>query len=87
VKNKKEIVEKAKSIRRKIQNFWNVYYDESGAIGRRYRRMDEVGTPFCLTIDFKSIEDDSFTIRYRDTTKQIRMHESELLHFLEENLM
>jgi glycyl-tRNA synthetase len=86
VKNSETIVAKARNIYGETKNFWNIYYDENGAIGRRYRRMDEIGTPFCLTVDFQSLEDDSFTIRYRDTTEQIRMHESELLHFLSENL-
>jgi glycyl-tRNA synthetase len=86
VKNNETIVDKARNLCGKVRNLWNVYYDESGAIGRRYRRMDEVGTPFCLTVDFRSIEDDTFTIRNRDTTEQIRIHESELSHFLSENL-
>ena len=54
------------------QNFM-VYYDDSGSIGKRYRRMDEVGTPFCVTIDFESLEDDSVTIRDRDSMDQVRV--------------
>jgi glycyl-tRNA synthetase len=87
VKNRVEIVAKARALHAKLQNYWSVYYDGSGAIGRRYRRMDEVGTPFCLTVDFESIESNSFTLRSRDTTKQVRMSESELLQFLNEKLM
>ena len=48
-------------------------FDETQAIGRRYRRQDEIGTPFCVTIDFNSLEDDAVTIRERDTTNQTRV--------------
>ncbi|MDG6219735.1 MAG: His/Gly/Thr/Pro-type tRNA ligase C-terminal domain-containing protein, partial [Candidatus Thermoplasmatota archaeon] len=48
-------------------------YDDSGSIGRRYARMDEIGTPFCLTVDFDSLDDNQVTIRNRDTTEQIRV--------------
>ncbi|MDR1255982.1 MAG: glycine--tRNA ligase [Puniceicoccales bacterium] len=86
VKNKSEIVAKARSIYSKLQGRWNAYYDEGGAIGRRYRRMDEVGTPFCLTVDFDSLADDTCTIRYRDSAEQIRLHESEVENFLAEKI-
>ncbi|MDR0595213.1 MAG: glycine--tRNA ligase [Puniceicoccales bacterium] len=86
VKNREEIVVKARNICNELRNLWNVYYDESGAIGRRYRRMDEIGTPFCLTVDFDSLADNAVTIRYRDTAKQIRMHEVEVEKFLAKNL-
>ena len=49
------------------------YYDESGSIGRRYARMDEIGTPFCITIDYDSLKDNSVTIRDRDTKEQVRV--------------
>ncbi|MDR2436152.1 MAG: glycine--tRNA ligase [Puniceicoccales bacterium] len=84
VKNKDEIVAKARDVYTKMQNHWNVYYDESGAIGRRYRRMDEIGTPFCLTVDFDSLANDTFTIRFRDTAEQTRLHGSEIVDFLAE---
>lgn len=57
-----------------------------GAIGRRYRRMDEVGTPFCITVDFDTLEDDTVTIRERDTTEQRRVTVPELLEYLEEQI-
>jgi glycyl-tRNA synthetase len=65
-----------------------VFYDEAGAIGRRYRRQDEVGTPFCLTIDFETLGEkgdelkDTVTLRERDSMKQERLKISELLPFL-----
>ena len=49
------------------------YYDETGSIGKRYRRQDELGTPFCITIDYDSLEDNTVTIRDRDTMEQIRI--------------
>lgn len=51
----------------------NVDYDEAGAIGRRYRRQDEIGTPFCITVDFDTLEDQAVTIRERDTMNQERV--------------
>jgi len=87
VKNKPVLVTKARSIYQKLQKRWPVFYDAAGAIGRRYRRQDEVGTPYCITIDFDTIEKDgTVTLRERDTTKQIRVHESELTAVLEEKI-
>ena len=51
-------------------NGWNIDFDDAGAIGRRYRRQDEIGTPFCVTIDFDSLDDNAVTIRDRDTMAQ-----------------
>ncbi|MBT4666107.1 MAG: glycine--tRNA ligase, partial [Opitutae bacterium] len=66
---------------------WNVVYDQGGAIGRRYRRIDEAGAPFGVTVDFDTIEGDgSITLRNRDTTKQERLSEDELIAFLEEQI-
>jgi len=63
------------------------YYDDKGTIGRRYARMDEVGTPFCITVDHDSIEDDSVTIRYRDSAKQDRIKINEIKNILKEKIM
>lgn len=82
VKNKPEIVAKAKEIYNKLQMRYNVFWDQAGAIGRRYRRMDEVGTPFCITIDFDTLDDGTVTVRERDSTKQSRMLIDELYAFL-----
>lgn len=74
LKNKPELVEKARGLYTQLQRRWNVSWDVSGAIGRRYRRQDEIGTPYCITIDFDTIEkDDTVTIRDRDKTEQIRL--------------
>lgn len=86
VKNKPPLVEKAQNIYRKLQSRWNVFYDATGAIGRRYRRMDEAGTPFAITVDFETLEKDTVTVRERDTCEQNRLHINELTHFLEENI-
>lgn len=63
-----------------------VQYDDTQSIGRRYRRQDEIGTPFCVTVDFDTIDDDAVTIRYRDTMEQIRVPISELVHQLSQDL-
>lgn len=86
VKNKPEIVEKARSLYTKLQHRWNVFWDTSGAIGRRYRRMDEIGTPFCITIDFDTLEDDTVTIRDRDSTDQMRLPINEVIPYLTEQI-
>lgn len=66
---------------------WNVSWDASGAVGRRYRRADEVGTPFCITVDFDTIENDAgVTIRDRDTTEQIRLPMDEVIPYLSQKI-
>ncbi len=85
LKNKEALVAKAREVQRFLRPHLNVFYDESGAIGRRYRRQDEVGTPFCVTIDFETLGEkgeglrDSVTLRDRDSMKQERVKISELL--------
>ena len=61
-------------------------YDETGSIGKRYRREDEIGTPFCVTVDFDTLEDDTVTIRDRDTMEQIRLKIDEVAKWVEEKL-
>ncbi|BDU10119.1 glycine--tRNA ligase [Aurantimicrobium sp. INA4] len=63
----------AKELASELRQSWNVDFDDSGAIGRRYRRQDEIGTPFCITVDFESLEDKSVTVRHRDTMAQERI--------------
>lgn len=63
------------------------YYDDSGTIGRRYARMDEIGTPFCVTVDHQTLEDDTVTIRDRDTTKQERKKREELVEYIKERIV
>ncbi|MEJ2267490.1 MAG: His/Gly/Thr/Pro-type tRNA ligase C-terminal domain-containing protein, partial [Nanoarchaeota archaeon] len=70
---KKEFEKIAENIFNDLKKEWNVIYDKSGSIGRRYARNDEVGTPFCITIDDKSLKNKDVTIRNRDTSEQIRI--------------
>lgn len=84
VKNKPPIVEAARRIQNRLSRRWNVVYDQTGAIGRRYRRQDEIGTPYCVTVDFDTIEKDgTVTLRDRDTTTQVRVSEDALMQRLE----
>jgi len=64
---------KAKALGTELRRAWNVDFDDSGAIGRRYRRQDEIGTPYCVTVDFETLEDDAVTVRERDTMQQERV--------------
>lgn len=83
VKNKEALVKVARDLFDKLQQRWNVQWDATGAIGRRYRRADEVGTPFCITVDFETIEEDNaVTIRDRDTTEQVRIPLDEVIPYL-----
>lgn len=87
VKNKPEIVERAQKLHRRLQDRWPVFWDTSGAIGRRYRRQDEIGTPYGITVDFDTVEKDgTVTVRDRDTTQQVRMREDEVIAFLQEKV-
>ena len=65
--------EKAKEIYLDLKKSFNVFYDEKGAVGRRYRRQDEAGTPYCITVDGQSLDDNTVTIRDRDTLEQQRI--------------
>jgi glycyl-tRNA synthetase len=87
LKNRPELVQKAKEVRDLLRPHMNVFYDDTGAIGRRYRRQDEAGTPFGLTIDFDTLGEtpelkDTVTLRDRDTMKQERVKISELVSLL-----
>ena len=86
VKNKPELVEEARALFQKLQRRHNVEFDTSGAIGRRYRRMDEVGTPYCITVDFQTLEDGTVTLRERDSTEQRRLTTPELIEYLDEQI-
>ncbi len=76
----------AREIAADLREDWNIDFDDAGAIGRRYRRQDEVGTPFCVTIDFDSLDDDAVTVRERDTMEQQRVPRTELHAYLAERL-
>ena len=58
------------------------FYDQSGAVGRRYRRMDEIGTPYCVTVDYQTLEDHTVTVRFRDSMEQVRVSADQLATFI-----
>jgi glycyl-tRNA synthetase len=88
LKNKEQLTNRAKALHAKLQRRYAVQYDDGGAIGKRYRRQDEAGTPWCVTIDFETIEKpgDTFTLRERDSMAQKRITEAELFALLEEHV-
>jgi len=80
LKNKPELVEKARQIYTALKaKHGNIMWDDNGNIGKRYRRQDEIGTPYCVVIDFQTLEDDTVTVRDRDTTEQKRVNASEIV--------
>lgn len=80
VRNKPELVEKAREVYKELKKKHGaVMWDDNGNIGKRYRRQDEIGTPYCVVIDFQTLEDDTVTVRSRDTTEQDRISISELI--------
>jgi len=86
VRNKEKIVELAKKVHKEILDNRNTsFFDSTGSIGKRYRRQDELGTPYCLTIDYDSLDDNTVTLRYRDTMDQKRVSISEILKIINEN--
>jgi len=86
VANKEEIKKKARSIYELLKNDLMTVWDDIGNIGKRYRRQDEIGTPWCVTIDYDTLENDTVTIRDRDTMEQIRLKEDKLLEYFQNNL-
>ncbi|KKP81097.1 MAG: Glycine-tRNA ligase [Parcubacteria group bacterium GW2011_GWB1_35_5] len=88
LKNKPQLVEKTREIYKNLKKeFKSVEFDDNGNIGKRYRRQDEIGTPFCVTIDFDTLEKkEGVTVRDRDTGKQERVSENDLIFFLKEKL-
>ena len=88
LKNKPELVNKARGVYEMIKKEFldrgmgRVMFDDNGNIGKRYRRQDEIGTPKCITIDFDTLEDDTVTVRYRDSAKQERVRIDELISLL-----
>ena len=92
LKKNEEQVRICREIQRELERYMTVFYDQSGAVGRRYRRQDEVGTPFCITVDFETLGEngdelkDTVTLRYRDSMEQKRVPISELLPRLMEQI-
>lgn len=87
IKKKKELTCKAREVFNELNNYFNCFYDESGSIGRRYRRQDEIGTPYCVTIDFDTLKNDTVTIRDRDSMKQERVDTKELKEKISKKLI
>ena len=83
----KKLSDKANEVYEKLVKNFSVDYDEIGSIGKRYRREDEIGTPYCITIDFDTLEDNTVTIRDRDTMEQVRVNIDELTKWIEDKLI
>ena len=75
--------EKAKEVLKKLNKYFMCNYDEAGSIGKRYRRQDEIGTPFCVTVDFDTENDNCVTVRNRDTMTQERVNINDLVSYVE----
>ena len=82
----KKLSDKANEIFDKLSKSFNCDYDEAGSIGKRYRREDEIGTPYCLTVDFDTLEDNQVTIRDRDTMEQVRIPIDEVENYINEKI-
>jgi glycyl-tRNA synthetase len=78
---------KAQGLAADLRTLWNVEFDDAGAIGRRYRRQDEIGTPYCVTVDFDTLEDQAVTVRERDTMKQERIGLDQVRTYFAERLL
>lgn len=83
----KNLSEKSKEVYAKLSKYMMCDYDEAGSIGKRYRRQDEIGTPYCITIDFETLENDTVTIRDRDSMQQERIKIDEIIPFVNEKIM
>ena len=83
----KKLSEKAEEVYNKLCKKFMCDYDEAGSIGKRYRREDEIGTPYCVTIDFDTLEDESVTVRDRDTMEQVRIKIDELEKYIQEKIV
>jgi len=86
LKNKPELVEKAMSVNLMLKHNYMTEFDDNGNVGKRYRRQDEIGTPYCVTVDFDTLADDAVTVRDRDTMKQDRVNIAKLNEYLANGL-
>ena len=82
----KKLSEQATEVYTMLSKKFMVDYDDAGSIGKRYRRQDEIGTPFCITYDFDSVEDGCVTVRDRDTMEQVRLPIADLVNYIEEKV-
>ena len=78
---------KARDLAMRLRQFWNVDFDDAQAIGRRYRRQDEIGTPYCVTVDFDTLNDQAVTVRERDSMTQERVSEDKVTEYLAQRLL
>ena len=83
----KKLSEKADEVYAELSKYFMCDYDEAGSIGKRYRREDEIGTPYCVTVDFETLEDGCVTVRDRDTMEQIRIKIEDVKAYIEEKLV
>jgi glycyl-tRNA synthetase len=78
---------RARDLASRLRQLWNVEFDDAQAIGRRYRRQDEIGTPFCVTVDFDTLNDQAVTVRDRDSMTQDRVSEDKVTEYLAQRLV
>jgi glycyl-tRNA synthetase len=78
---------RARDLAARLRQFWNVDFDDAQAIGRRYRRQDEIGTPYCVTVDFDTLDDQAVTVRERDSMTQERVSEDKVTEYLIQRLV
>jgi glycyl-tRNA synthetase len=78
---------KAKDLAAELRQNWNVEFDDAGAIGRRYRRQDEIGTPYCVTVDFETLDDNAVTVRERDSMQQERVSLDQVTSYFAQRLI
>lgn len=83
----KNLAPQAKDLYKKLEKYFPVSYDEAGSIGKRYRRQDEIGTPFCLTVDFDTLENGTVTLRDRDSMEQVRLSPEEAIAYIQEKIL
>ena len=77
-----DLTPKAQDVATRLRRLWNTEFDDAQSIGRRYRRQDEIGTPYCVTVDFDTLDDQSVTVRERDTMAQERVAIDQLQTYL-----
>ena len=82
----KNLSDKAREVYSTLSKYFMCDYDEAGSIGKRYRRQDEIGTPYCVTIDFETLDDNTVTVRDRDSMQQIRLKIDEIVNYVENNI-
>lgn len=83
----KKLEEQAMPVYEELQKYFRVDYDAAGSIGKRYRREDEIGTPFCICVDFDTAEDGCVTVRDRDSMEQVRISIDKIRSYIEERLV